>query len=174
MPSRSKSNADTSGKKFTILIVDDDPDIVRLIKTYLSKNNYKILEASNGESAMDLVASKHPDLVVLDVNMPGLSGLEVCRNLRADKKTQNIPIIILSARKDDIDKVLGLEFGADDYVTKPFNVNELVLRINGVLKSRLWLPRTPRDSTSTGRPLRRSIWTSAMFSTPSAPVCIPK
>jgi len=134
VPSRSKSNADTSGKKFTILIVDDDPDIVRLIKACLSKNNYKILEASNGESAMDLVASKHPDLVVLDVNMPGLSGLEVCRNLRADKKTQNIPIIILSARKDDIDKVLGLEFGADDYVTKPFNVNELVLRIKGVLK----------------------------------------
>ena len=82
----------------------------------------------------ECLAAKRPDLVVLDVNMPGLSGLEGCRNLRADKKTQNVPIIILSARKEDIDRVLGLEFGADDYVTKPFNIKELVLRINSVLK----------------------------------------
>lgn len=134
MTNRFKSNADILGKKHTILIVDDDPDIVRLIKAYLDVKVYKVLEASDGESAMRMVATQNPHLMVLDVNMPGLSGLEVCRNLRAAKKTQNLPIIILSARKDDIDRILGLEFGADDYVTKPFNVQELVLRINSVLK----------------------------------------
>jgi len=131
------------------LIVDDDPDIIRLIKAYLSEKVYKILEASDGESAMRMATTKSPDLMVLDVNMPGLSGLEVCRNLRADKKTHKIPIIILSARKDDIDRVIGLEFGADDYVTKPFNIHELVLRINNVLK-RVYGEETSNDALTYG------------------------
>ena len=146
---RFKSKVDNLVKKYTILIVDDDPDIIRLIKAYLSEKVYKVLEASDGESAMRMATTKSPDLMVLDVNMPGLSGLEVCRNLRADKKTHDIPIIILSARKEDIDRVIGLEFGADDYVTKPFNIQELVLRINNVLK-RVYGEKTANDALTYG------------------------
>ncbi|MCZ6513279.1 MAG: response regulator transcription factor, partial [Nitrospinae bacterium] len=98
------------------------------------KEPFELFTAVEGESALNIVRTQKPDLVVLDVNLPGLSGLEVCRTLRANKDTRDIPIIILSARSDEIDRVLGLEFGADDYVTKPFNPQELILRIHSVLK----------------------------------------
>ena len=121
-------------KQHSLLLVDDDPEILSLLQAKLRKEPFEIFTASEGETALDLVRQEHPDLVVLDVNLPGLSGLEICRALRKGKDTRNIPIIMLSGRGDEIDRVLGLEFGADDYVTKPFNAQELILRINNLLK----------------------------------------
>ncbi len=123
--------------KFTILIVDDDEEILKLLQHKLGKeqkDKFKVIVATDGELALDIVTNKKPDLVILDVNMPLVNGLEVCRTLRADPQTKEIPIIFLSARKDEVDRILGLEFGADDYITKPFNPKELLLRINNVLK----------------------------------------
>lgn len=120
--------------RHSLLLVDDDLEILSLLETKLRKEPYDIFTASEGESALSIVRTKNPDLVVLDVNLPGLSGLEVCRSLRGNKDTRNIPIIMLSGRGEEIDRILGLEFGADDYVTKPFNAKELILRINNLLK----------------------------------------
>jgi len=128
------TNSSQKIKRYTLLLVDDDPDILGLLKSQFRDEPFEVLTAAEGESALHIVRTQRPDLVVLDINMPGLSGLEICRSLKADKNTQDIPIIMLSARNEDIDRVLGLEFGADDYVTKPFNTQELILRINNVLK----------------------------------------
>ncbi|MDH5762823.1 MAG: response regulator transcription factor [Nitrospinota bacterium] len=127
-------NSPSSNKRHSLLLVDDDPEILTLLQAKLGKEPFEIFTAAEGETALSIVRTKKPDLVVLDVNLPGLSGLEICRSLRGDRATRDIPIIILSARSDEIDRVLGLEFGADDYVTKPFNAQELILRINNVLK----------------------------------------
>ncbi len=121
-------------QRHSLLLVDDDPEILTLLQAKLKDEPFEIFTATEGESALNTVRTQKPDLVVLDVNLPGLSGLEICRSLKADKNTRGIPIIMLSARSDEIDRVLGLEFGADDYVTKPFNTQELILRINNVLK----------------------------------------
>lgn len=126
--------SDKNTRRHSLLLVDDDPDILTLLQAKLKKEPYDIFTASEGESALNMVRTHKPDLVVLDVNLPGLSGLEICRSLRADKETREIPIIMLSSRGEEIDRVLGLEFGADDYVTKPFNTQELILRINNVLR----------------------------------------
>ena len=121
-------------QRYTLLLVDDDPDILTLLQTKFKEEPFDVFTAAEGASALSLIRTQKPDLIVLDVRMPGLSGLEICRFLKADKKTREIPIIILSARSDEIDRVLGLEFGADDYVTKPFNSRELILRIHNVLR----------------------------------------
>lgn len=121
-------------RRYTILVVDDDPDILKLVKANIDRDKYKIISTDDGESAEAIIFSRRPDLVLLDINIPGKNGLEVCRRLRSGKDTQNLPIIILSARTEQVDRNLGLEFGADDYVTKPFNPQELLLRINNVLK----------------------------------------
>ncbi len=121
-------------QQYTLLLVDDDPEILTLLQRKFKDEPFKIFTAAEGASALSIVKTEKPDLIVLDVRMPGLSGLEICRFLKADKNTREIPIIILSARSDEIDRVLGLEFGADDYVTKPFNSKELILRIHNVLK----------------------------------------
>lgn len=126
--------SDKNTRRHSLLLVDDDPDILTLLQAKLKKEPYDIFTASEGEAALNMVRTQKPDLVVLDVNLPGLSGLEICRFLRADKETRDIPIIMLSSRGEEIDRVLGLEFGADDYVTKPFNTQELILRINNVLR----------------------------------------
>ncbi len=128
------TNPTSKLQRRSILLVDDDPEILILLQAKLANEPFELFTAVEGESALNIVRTQKPDLVVLDVNLPGLSGLEVCRTLRANKDTQDIPIIILSARSDEIDRVLGLEFGADDYVTKPFNPQELILRIHSVLK----------------------------------------
>lgn len=131
------SSADKTKKgfrRYTILVVDDDPDILKLVKANIDREKYKIISTDDGESAEAIILSRRPDLVILDINIPGKNGLEVCRSLRGDKATQNLPIIILSGRKEQVDRNLGLEFGADDYVTKPFNPQELLLRVNNVLK----------------------------------------
>lgn len=128
--------ADPSRKnqRYSLLLVDDDPEILTLLQAQFKDEPFDVLTAPEGASALGLIRNQKPDLIVLDVRMPGLSGLEICRFLKADKNTRDIPIIILSARSDEIDRVLGLEFGADDYVTKPFNSQELILRIHNVLR----------------------------------------
>src|SRR5689334_22341421 len=115
----------------TILIADDEDSIVQLAKLYLSKEGYLVSTARDGQEALDAVRRQKPDLVVLDLMMPRVDGWEVCRRLRKDSA---IPIIMLTARDDDVDKVVGLELGADDYVTKPFNPRELVARVKAVLR----------------------------------------
>ena len=115
-----------------ILIVDDEPNIIQLEKMYLERDGYKVIAASDGRMALEIIKSQEPDLVVLDVMLPIIDGFEVCRRLRSSGHP--IPIIMVTARDDDIDKILGLELGADDYLTKPFNPRELVARVRAVLR----------------------------------------
>ncbi|MFH0887028.1 MAG: response regulator transcription factor [bacterium] len=117
-----------------ILIVEDEKDIVNLIKYNLEKAGYKTIAAYNGEEALDYVIKKKPDLIVLDIMLPGVDGFDICKKLRSDNATSHIPIIMLTARKEEVDKVLGLELGADDYMTKPFSPRELIARIKAVLR----------------------------------------
>jgi two-component system, OmpR family, alkaline phosphatase synthesis response regulator PhoP len=115
----------------TILIVDDERNVSQLSRMYLVADGFRVETATNGKDALDRVRTSRPDLVVLDLMMPGMDGWEVCRRLRAQG---DIPIIILTARTDDVDKIVGLEIGADDYLTKPFNPRELVARVKAVLR----------------------------------------
>jgi two-component system alkaline phosphatase synthesis response regulator PhoP len=115
----------------TVLVVDDAPDILRLTRDYLEHAGFEVLTATDGSDALRLARSRRPDLVVLDLGLPGLDGLDVARELRRDSR---IPIIMLTARADESDKLVGLELGADDYVTKPFSPKELVARVRAVLR----------------------------------------
>jgi len=118
----------------TILVAEDDRDIADLITHYFTKQGWTAHIAGAGDDAL-AYAKRHPvDLVVLDLMMPGLSGLEVCRALRGDKNTEAIPIIIVTARADETDRILGLDVGADDYIAKPFSPNELVARVRALLR----------------------------------------
>jgi len=117
-----------------VLIVDDDPDIVRLVSYNLSHAGYEVLTASTGRKALELVQQQPPDLIVLDVMLPDVDGMEVCRTLRQQLSSRRIPILMLTARGDEIDRVVGFELGADDYVAKPFSPRELVLRIKSILR----------------------------------------
>ena len=120
--------------KKRILIADDELDVLMLLETRLCAAGYEVLKASDGAAALDRAREDKPALAVLDVMMPGMSGLEVCRALKADPKTAGMPIIILTARHEEVDRVLGFEFGADDYVLKPFSPRELALRIQVLLR----------------------------------------
>jgi two-component system, OmpR family, response regulator len=115
----------------TILVVDDDPHIRQLLVFALSKAGYQTLEAENGALALDVIARDHPDLVILDITMPTMDGLEVCRRVRAQG---SLPILFLSSRDDEIDRILGIELGGDDYVVKPFSPREVVARVGGILR----------------------------------------
>ena len=115
----------------TILVVDDEPRIVELARDYLEHAGFRVITASDGRAALDAVRREHPDLIVLDLGLPGLDGLDVTRELRRDG---SIPIVMVTARDDELDKLLGLELGADDYLTKPFSPRELVARIKAVLR----------------------------------------
>jgi DNA-binding response OmpR family regulator len=115
-----------------ILLVDDEPSIIQLARLYLEREGFRIDSASDGETALQKVARQHPALVVLDVMLPKLDGFEVCRRLRSAQDV--IAILMLTARDEDIDKILGLELGADDYLTKPFNPRELVARVKAILR----------------------------------------
>src|SRR6266542_3662649 len=115
----------------TILVVDDEPKIVRLARDYLEHAGFAVAGASDGTEALAAVRTAHPDLVVLDLGLPGLDGLDVIRSIRRDS---NVPIVILSGRDEESDKLVGLELGADDYVTKPFSPKELVARVRAVLR----------------------------------------
>ena len=119
-----------------ILIADDEMDFLTLLETRLSGPGFEVLKASDGPTALRRARDDNPALVVLDVTMPGMSGLEVCRALKGNPETAHVPIMIVSARHEEIDRILGFEFGADDYVVKPFSPRELVLRIKALLRQR--------------------------------------
>jgi DNA-binding response OmpR family regulator len=128
----------------TVLIVEDDPDTANLVQLYLRRDGYKVLSAPDGREGLKLAQDAGPDLVVLDLMLPGMDGLEVCRELR---RNSNVPIIMLTARVEEEDRLEGLNLGADDYVTKPFSPRELAARVRAVLR------RTARDAAEEG-PLR--------------------
>jgi two-component system alkaline phosphatase synthesis response regulator PhoP len=117
------------GKK--VLVVDDDTKTVELVKLYLNRDGYRVLTAYDGNEALRLARENHPDLIVLDLMLPGISGLEVCRILRQES---DVPIIMLTALTTDDDRLAGLDLGADDYVTKPFSPRELAARVRAVLR----------------------------------------
>jgi DNA-binding response OmpR family regulator len=120
--------------KGKILIIEDEKDIVRMLEYNLRKEGFRTLSARDGESGLDTAKREHPDLLLLDVMLPGIDGLEICKSIKNYKKTANIPIIMLTARSQEADKVVGLELGADDYVTKPFSPRELVARVKALLR----------------------------------------
>jgi two-component system, OmpR family, alkaline phosphatase synthesis response regulator PhoP len=150
-----------------ILVVDDDQEIVRLLKSYLSQEGLTVFTALDGAEALHVVRRERPDLVVLDLMLPGRDGWEVTRRMRADEQLASIPILMLTARVDDADKIRGLELGADDYVTKPFNPKEVVARVRAILRRTgnagrglpvlllrgLRLDRAQHTATIEGRPL---------------------
>jgi len=114
-----------------ILVVDDDKNLLEVIKYNLGKEGYSVISAENGTQAIEIARQEKPDLIILDVMLPGIDGFEVCRILR---KEMSLPILILSAKTDEIDKVVGLELGADDYIAKPFSVRELMARVRATLR----------------------------------------
>jgi two-component system phosphate regulon response regulator PhoB len=116
-----------------LLVVDDDEDILELVCFQLNKEGYKVFRSKNGEEGLQLALREKPDLVVLDIMLPGLSGIEVLKRLKHQRQTQGIPVLMLTAKGDELDRVLGFELGAEDYVTKPFSVRELLLRIRAIL-----------------------------------------
>ena len=117
--------------KGTVLVIEDEPNIADLVDLYLSREGFRVLKKSTGEDGLAAIRDQRPRLVVLDVGLPDIDGLEVCRRIRA---TSALPVIFLTARADEIDRVLGLELGADDYLTKPFAPAELVARVKAVLR----------------------------------------
>ncbi|HOQ06912.1 MAG TPA: response regulator transcription factor [Clostridiales bacterium] len=118
-------------RKTSVLVVDDDVNICELIRLYLEKEGFEVLAVHNGKSALDVFADSAPNIVILDIMLPGMDGWQVCREIR---KISNIPIIMLTAKGETFDKVLGLELGADDYIVKPFDPKELVARVKAVLR----------------------------------------
>src|SRR5688572_11969799 len=129
-----------------VLVVEDEPDIRSLIVHHLERDGYRCRTAASGGEALARVRSSAPDLIVLDLMLPGMDGLEVCRRLRGDPATAAVPIIMLTAKADEIDRVVGLEMGADDYLAKPFSTKELVARVRAVL-------RRARPGEAPSRPL---------------------
>ncbi len=119
--------------KSKILIVEDDPDILELLHYNLEKAGYQTFRAENGEQAVQAAQKHAPDLVLLDLLLPGMDGLEVCRRMKKDPALQQIPIIMVTAKGEEMDRVVGLELGADDYVVKPFSIREIILRIQKIL-----------------------------------------
>jgi len=124
-----------------VLVVDDDVKIVELVKLYLNRDGYHVLTAYEGHEALRLAREAHPDLIVLDIMLPGIDGLEICKQLRAES---SVPIILVTARTTEEDRIVGLDLGADDYVTKPFSPKELAARVRAVFR------RTPDESLQMG------------------------
>lgn len=126
----------------TILVVDDEPDIVEIIQYNLEKSGFDVIVAADGPVALEKARDETPDLIVLDLMLPGLEGTDVCRILKQDEHTRSIPILMLTAKSEEIDRIIGLELGADDYVVKPFSPREIALRIRNILRRRT-APETP-------------------------------
>ena len=126
------ANSEKSRK--TVLIADDEPDVLNLLALNLRKEGFDVLKAEDGARALEIAKAESPDLVVLDLMMPGMSGLEVTKQLKQSPATNRIPILMLTARAEEVDRIVGLELGADDYVTKPFSPREIVLRVQAVLR----------------------------------------
>lgn len=117
-----------------VLVVDDEQYIVELIQFNLENSGFNVVASDNGEDAIEMAQEEMPDAIILDLMLPGMDGFEVCKQIRMEEKTRKIPIIMLTAKGEETDKVLGLELGADDYLTKPFSVRELIARIKAVLR----------------------------------------
>jgi len=117
-----------------ILVIDDEKDIVEAIEYNLKKEGYKVSKAFDGQQGLKSAKENNPDLIILDLMLPGIPGLDVCKILKRDTKTSNIPIIMLTAKDGEVDKIVGFELGADDYITKPFSLRELLARARAVLK----------------------------------------
>ncbi len=115
----------------TVLVADDDPNVHEIIQLYFEENNFNVIKAMNGQEALSFFESTNPDVILLDIMMPDIDGYEVCREIR---KKADIPIIMLSAKGDEFDRILGLEMGADDYVTKPFSPREIIARIKAIFR----------------------------------------
>ena len=130
-----------------ILLVDDEPSIIKLARMYFERDGFRVLEAGDGAQALEAIQKQRPALIVLDVMLPKLDGFEICRQLRTNG--DQTPIIMLTARDEDIDKILGLELGADDYLTKPFNPRELLARVKAILR------RSDSRKLLDGKPLQR-------------------
>src|SRR2546428_5221206 len=135
-----------------VLIVDDERDLVRLLEFNLQQAGFETAVAYGGEEALQKTRQRVPDLVVLDLMLPDISGTEVCRQLKASRRTRHVPVLMLTARTDEVDRVVGFEVGADDFVTKPFSVRELVLRIRAIL--RRGAGADPEDLRETVGPIR--------------------
>lgn len=127
-----------------ILVVDDEKDIVELISYNLEKEGFPVLKAYDGEAALRITKTQKPDLVILDLMLPGISGIDICKALRNNPETAGLPIIMVTAKSDETDKIIGLEIGADDYITKPFSVKELVARVRAVLRRKREESKQPR------------------------------
>jgi phosphate regulon transcriptional regulator PhoB len=117
-----------------VLVIDDEKDIVSLLRYHLEKAGFQCLEGMDGAAALRLVREHRPDLLILDLMLPGMDGLEICRHLRQDAATSRLPILMLTAKTEEVDRVVGLEVGADDYVVKPFSPRELVARVRAILR----------------------------------------
>ena len=120
--------------KKLIAIVDDEPDILELVELHLQKAGFRTVTMENGQELLKFLKDKTPDLIILDLMLPDMNGVEICRELRKDNRFSSVPVIMLTAKSDEVDRVLGLEIGADDYVTKPFSVKELVARVNAHIR----------------------------------------
>jgi DNA-binding response OmpR family regulator len=120
--------------KGKVLVIDDEKDLIELIRYNFEKEGFRVIGAGDGESGLSMAASEKPDLIVIDLMLPGMDGLEVCRKLRSESVTSHIPIIMLTAKSSESDRVVGLELGADDYVTKPFSPRELGARVKALLR----------------------------------------
>ena len=136
-------------KKSRILVVDDEPDLVELVRHHLQREHYEVVVAHDGEAGLAEARRRLPDLVVLDLMLPGIDGLEVCRRLKGDSRTAHIPIVMLTAKGEESDAVIGLAQGADDYIRKPFGVKELIARIGTRLRSSE--PRAPSETQKVTR-----------------------
>jgi two-component system phosphate regulon response regulator PhoB len=141
----------TGGER--ILVVDDEPDIVALVAYHLAKSGYRVSTAASGSDALDLARQERPSLVVLDLMLPGLSGFDVLEQLRAEEGTRDLAVLMLTARRDEPDRIRGLSLGADDYLTKPFSPQELVLRVTAILRRVGAASSSPSDVIQLG-PLR--------------------
>lgn len=126
--------------KKLIYVVDDEIHIGELVKYNLEKNGYDVIVFENGESLLEYIKERIPHMILLDLMLPGIDGLDVCRILRSDEETKNIPVIMLTAKGEEFDKVLGLEIGADDYLSKPFSIRELIARIKAIFRRFTYVP----------------------------------
>lgn len=136
--------------KEKILVVDDEEDLLELVKYNLEREGFQITCAESGEKALRSTRHEHPDLIVLDLMLPGIDGLEVARRLKQDQKTAGIPIVMLTAKGEEVDIVTGLELGADDYITKPFSPRVLIARIKAVLRRQSSQPKDPDQILNIG------------------------
>lgn len=124
----------TQSNSKTIVIVDDEPDIVELVTLHLNKAGYRVVSFELAQELLKYLISKTPDLIILDLMLPDGDGIDICKLLKMEPRTASVPVIMLTAKTDEMDKILGLEIGADDYVTKPFSPRELLARIKAVLR----------------------------------------